>query len=110
MILPRRIRVWSLMVVVALVALTFTVAFEIMNRFQRDRLLRLQLRNYETTLGSRKHALECSAAVKAGRPYSTASRLMLLSGDPRAPKADSNPGRTSGSFTATGASGPMSRP
>jgi hypothetical protein len=79
--LTTRFRVRTLIAAVALVGLGFGIAFEAINRYQRDRLLQIQARHYRDAAIHRGRAWECSDAEVRGRPYKPAERARLLLGD-----------------------------
>jgi hypothetical protein len=79
--LPTRIRVRTLMAIVALVAFGFGLTIELKNHAERDRLLKIQLNRYRRVAVHRMRALECESAEGKQLPYSSAARANLLSSD-----------------------------
>jgi hypothetical protein len=89
--LPTRLRVRTMMAIIALIALGFAVAFEYKNHAERDRLLRLQADIYRDAAIHHKRALECNIAEERQDPYRPAERAKLLASD-RAPGSFTPPG------------------
>jgi hypothetical protein len=79
--LPTRFRVRTLMAIVALVAIGFSVAFELKNHAERDRLLRRRADGYRLAAIHRMRTLECKLAWDRQDPYSSVERAKLLAGD-----------------------------
>jgi hypothetical protein len=75
--LPTRLRVRTLMLIVALVAFGFGVTFELANRARRDRLLRVESERYERAARHWAHALHCRIAEGRKVPYRPAERLKV---------------------------------
>jgi len=69
------------MAVVALVGLGFGAAFEAINHFRRDRLLRQQAKIHRYAIVHLRRAWECKEAEARALPYRPAERAKLLQGD-----------------------------
>ncbi len=76
-----RLRVRTLMAIVAFVALGFGVAFELGNRAEQHRLLRRQADRFREAAIHNRRALECQAAEERQDPYRPAERAKLLAGE-----------------------------
>lgn len=70
-----------MMAIIAFAAIGLGTAFELVNRVQRDRLLRLQARRYTEAAIHHRRALECRDAEDRQLPYRPADRAKVLAGD-----------------------------
>jgi len=70
-----------MMAIIALIALGFSVTFELKNHAERDRLLRVQADGFRKAAIHHKRALECQLAEDRQEPYRPADRAKLLASD-----------------------------
>ena len=79
--LPIRLRVRTLMAIIAFIALGFGVTFELKNHAELDRLLRRQAESNRQAAIHFRRALECKFADDRHDPYRPAERAKLLLSD-----------------------------
>ncbi len=79
--LPIRFRVRTIMAIIAFIALGFSVAFELKNHAERDRLLRRRAEGFRRAAIHHNRTLECKLAWDRQAPYPPAERAKLLAGD-----------------------------
>jgi hypothetical protein len=65
------------MAIIAVIALSFGITFELKNHAQRDRLLRRRADCYREAAIHFKRAWECDGAHRSQRPYQSAERVKL---------------------------------
>jgi hypothetical protein len=75
--LAPRIRVRTLMAVIALVALGFGITFELKNHADRDRLQRRRIKCYREAAIHFMRAGQCNVNAKSQKPYNSPVRAKL---------------------------------
>jgi len=70
-----------MMAIVALIALGFSVAFELKNHAERDRLLSRRADDFREAAIHHKRALECMLTEDRQQPYRPAERAKLSASD-----------------------------
>ncbi len=79
--LPTRIRLRTMMAIIALIAVGFGSAFELKNHIQRDLALRVPADRYREVAIHHRRALECQFALDRHEPYHPAVRAKLRAAD-----------------------------
>jgi hypothetical protein len=72
-----RLRVRTLMAIIAVIALAFGITFELKNHALRDRMLRRRAECYREAAIHFRRAWECDGANRSQTPYQSAERTKL---------------------------------
>ena len=72
-----RLRVRTLMAIIAVIALAFGITFELKNHAQRDQMLRRRAECYREAAIHFRRAWECDGANRSQKPYQSAERTKL---------------------------------
>jgi hypothetical protein len=72
-----RLRVRTLMTIIAVIALAFGITFELKNHAERDRVLRRRADCYREAAIHFRRLLECDGANQSQTPYQSAERTKL---------------------------------
>ncbi len=72
-----RLRVRTLMAIIAVIALAFGITFELKNHAERDRVLRRRADRYREVAIHFRRAWQCDGARRSQKPYQSAERTKL---------------------------------
>jgi hypothetical protein len=72
-----RLRVRTLMAIIAVIALAFGITFELRNHAERDRVLRRRADCYREVAIHFRRAWECDGANRSQKPYKSTERTKL---------------------------------